>query len=277
MNTIIKKVYRAGFNALVRQPEKSKSLLVVDEPLWRDISSHQGVWNAMVSYKNGVQGAYIRAGYGLAPDTKFAVNYHMAELAYLYRTSYWAVYPNQDMITQLELWYKAHPVLDRIPRVMDVEVQGGKSASYIGAFVEEFAEAIYTRDLVWPIIYSRANLINSWLANWTTANLNRFYYILAQYLYSGAEHPGPVTLPNRVASNRVILHQTSDHKPDFEGEADSLSIDWNRGVNLWKTHSGMREFIDYQWPATETGLTLEQRVEALEYQVKELRAYHENE
>ena len=55
------------------------------------------------------------------------------------------------------------------------------------------------------------------------------YWWLAQYSWFGfREHAGPPTLPKRLRRDRVVLHQTSDHKLAPPGEVQSRSVDWDR-------------------------------------------------
>jgi len=216
---LIKPLYRLYFN-IVDQPNRiaSNGLLIADKPLWRDVSSHQGEWDADVSAQNGVQGVFIRASYGLIKDTRFPINYAKASNTSMFRSSYHALYPNLSQ----------HPTIEGVPRVLDVEIQGGVSNEKIGWDCWDLSRVILSRDGIRPIFYSRTNLINLWFALWDTNDLDNHFWWLAQYLSSGAEHPGPYNLPNRVSSDRVLIIQTSSHKPDFPGEAESLSIDWNR-------------------------------------------------
>jgi hypothetical protein len=113
-------------------------------------------------------------------------------------------------------------------------------------------EYVYDYDGVYPIIYTNAWRVNSYLANWTTADLLDHLYWLAQYRgfpFQNVEHAGPPTLPTRVPGERVILHQTCDKKPGFPGEVQSLSVCWDRwclGI----------EAQMWSWMAQEWGLDL---------------------
>lgn len=242
----LKPLYRLYFKVLPQPKIVSlRGLVVTQKPLWRDISSWQKNWNAIVSRANGVCGVFIRASAGLSADTYFSVNYALACISGMFRTSYHAIYPNLDLTKQLDLWYKLHPEIEGIPRMLDVEVQNGVEPLRIGQIVFDACEKIYSRDGVRPILYSRANLIDLWFQSWSTEDLNIYYYNLAQYQKTGAEHPGPVTLPKRVNRNQILWHQTSDHKIDFPGEVDSMSVDWDR----WELgdHTQMYLWIKQNW------------------------------
>lgn len=249
---LIKPIYR-GYFKLVDRPSRRafNGLLINEKPLFRDISSHQKRWNAMVSKANGVWGALIRSSWGLVKDEYYSINESLAISAGLFHSSYHALYPNLSWMDQLDIWYQQHPTppVNHLPRVLDVEVLGGMSYAAIGDICLAVSDEILSRDGLRPIIYSRAGLINAWFSNWSIAELDSHYYWLAQYLTSGAEHPGPVTLPNRVNRRRVLWHQTSSHKVDFPGEVDSLSVDWSR----WElgTITQMLTWIKEVWNVTQ--------------------------
>lgn len=251
-------------NALRRAYHQALAAVAAVEtrPLWRDVSAYQGAWNAGVAAANRVYGVIVRAGYGLVLDARFSANYAAAGAAGLLRSSYWALYPDVSWMAQLDLWYRTHPERDVVPRAIDLELARGVSAARIAQITLQMAEEIQRRDGVYPILYSRASLVNSWLSSWSDGELNRFYWWLAQYLLSGAEHPGPPTPPARVRPERIILHQTSDHKPGFVGEAESRSVDWDR----WQCGglAGMFDVIREWGGAARPALTLDERVARLE-------------
>lgn len=229
-------------------------------PLWRDTSIYQGKWNADIAYFNGVVGHIGRAGHGLVADPTFLTNYTNSGNVGMYHSSYYAIDPQYPPTTQLDIWYRQHPKLDIIPRVIDMEISGGLSANRIGEIIWNVVEIIKWRDGVYPILYSRKNLIDPWLAAWTAEQLNTLYYWLARYMSTGAEDPGPPPQPNRLRIERVIMHQTSDHKVDFPGEAASLSIDWDR----WMIGdlAQMRNWIHNTWGGGEPQPTWEQAIDA---------------
>ena len=69
-----------------------------DRPLWFDVSSHQGTirFSKLAETPQPVLGMYIRAGVGLAKDVQFERNYEKCGELGLYRTSYWAIYPEYE-------------------------------------------------------------------------------------------------------------------------------------------------------------------------------------
>lgn len=202
----------------------------IDRPRWVDWSKHQGIVNPDVSKANGVLGTAIRAAISYAyTDPFFHTNYQGAGDVEIYRTSYHVLYPDQSVIKQADNWYRVHPEIDIIPRVIDLELDRGQPWSRIAVVAGQMSEVVLTRDGVRPIIYSRYRLVNEWLQSWTEDMLNDHYWWLAQYSWFGfREHAGPPTLPKRLRRDRVILHQTSDHKLAPPGEVQSKSVDWDR-------------------------------------------------
>ena len=102
-------------------------------------------------------------------------------------------------------------------------------------------------------------LVNAWLQSWSNVMLNSHYWWLAQYLWSGKEHPGPPTLPYRVEKGRVLLHQTSDKKKPFRGEVESKSVDWDR----WLIPDMHQWIVDKWGTGDPPGPTMEEKVDKL--------------
>lgn len=221
-------------------------------PLIRDYSKHQGQVNFDVAEVNGVLLMAARAAISWGyEDPKFQENWANAE-GKMYRTSYHVIYPGEDITRQADNWYKAHPELDVIPRVIDMELEHGVPHERIAEAVAQMSEIVLSRDGHRPIIYSRYLLINDWLASWDNDFddfKNAHYWWLAQYLTSGEEHPGPPTLPAGVNRERVLIHQTSDVLPGFPGEVQSASVDYNR----WQLgdEAQMKTFISETWGGQE--------------------------
>ena len=215
----------------------------LDRPLWRDYSRYQGVVNFDVAKLNGVLGMAARAGicYGYT-DPFFQLNWDEAGRVGMYRTSYLVPYPDQPVVKQVDNWYRIHPLIDIIPRVVDLELKREQPWSKIADVSWEISELVFSRDGIRPIFYSRYGLINTWLSSWTEEMLNDHFWWLAQYRWvRSLEHAGPPTLPNGVRRDRVLLHQTADKKPGFTDEVDSKSVDWDR----WEigNEAEMHQFI----------------------------------
>lgn len=200
-------------------------------PMFRDLSKYQGLYNFPIAVTCGAKLFYIRSGVSWGyPDPEFPVLYAGAGSVGRPRTSYHVIYPDQPVIKQAdEVWYKQHPEIENVPRVIDLEVDRGVSHQQVADRTWQMSELVLSRDGIRPLIYSRYLLINAWLQSWTTAMLNAHKFILAQYLFDRTqEHPGPPKLPNRVLVQNVIGHQTADKKPGCTGEAASSAVDYNR-------------------------------------------------
>ena len=201
-------------------------------PVWYDLSS----WNGEIKFAKIFEGQviphgiYSRAGVGINKDVQFLRNYEKTGEYDLYRTSYWAIWPELDCNLQLARWYEQHPVLDGIPRIIDLEHQGGMDVIRIADIVSDWADEIYKRDGVLPWIYTRASIVDEWLANWHTEEVNEFYYILAEYNNFRNKEEDGIKLPNRVDASRVLFKQTADQiPPDPLGLApESAYLDRNR-------------------------------------------------
>jgi len=203
----------------------------LDRPLWRDWSKHNGYVDHAVSAANGALGMAARAGISWGyQDPLFDHNWVGARVNGLHRTSYHVIYAGQPVIEQADNWYRMHPEIDRIPRIIDLEVDTGVAAAQFAETTWEMSELVLARDGVRPWLYSRYRLINLWLSPyWTQEMLDSHFYILAQYLWDRTrEHPGPPTLPKNVQQKNVILHQCADKKAGFPGECQSAAADYDR-------------------------------------------------
>jgi len=216
-------------------------------PLWRDYARYQYPISPAQAVINGVCGAAFRAGisYGYT-DPFFATYWAQWEGYDMYRTSYHVLYPQSDVIRQADNWYRIHPELDLIPRVIDLELSGGMSWGHIGEQTWRMSEKVLERDGVRPIIYTRYLLVRDWLYKWTPEMINAHYWWLAQYGLNGyIEHPGPPTRDPRMKESQVILHQTSDRKRSHSGEVGSGAVDWDR----WEigNEAQMHDWIANTW------------------------------
>lgn len=147
---------------------------------------------------------------------------------------YHVPYPNQSAIRQMDHAFRTVPNPGGWGRrVLDIELAGdgrGAPPAPRGKWADlawKCSEICLERDGKRPIIYSRKNLIDAWLAPyWTADQLNEHYYWLAAYLSNAAvvwrlarglsvEHPGPILLPKKVWPDRLLIHQTGDKTPAF--------------------------------------------------------------
>lgn len=242
----------------------------LDRPRWKDSSRYQGQQDFLLQAANGVWGNVFRQGISWGyQDPTFAQNWGESDGVLRYRSSYHVIYPDQQVKPQFENWVKYHPQIGFIPRVIDLELQRETAPAVIANQVWEMSERVADHDGVRPLIYSRYTLINTWLSPyWSPVMLNEHYYILAQYLWDRTrEHPGPPTLPNGVARDRVVMQQTADKKAAPGGESESYTNDWDR----WELGNAeqMQQWIANTWGGAPLPppLTLEERVERLEEEV----------
>lgn len=202
----------------------------LDRPRWGDYSYWQRVVDAVISKRNGVKGGIFRATRGqYYKDPYFKVNYDAFKQVDLYAGGYHVIYPHHPVVAQIDNFYSVYPETDTVPKVLDLEVSGNQSKAKISDVTRKCVELLRSRDGRDPMIYTRYALADSWLADWSDDELNSLWWWLAQYLFAGyLEHPGPPTLPNKVLRDKVVLHQTSDHKLAPPGEVASRAVDWDR-------------------------------------------------
>lgn len=234
--------------SLIDWISKFENPVGLDRPMWFDVSYWQGPVDVNAMLAAGCNGCAVRVGVGkLYSDPYFLENYgRMAGL--MYRTSYGVYVPGQDVIGQVDAWYRLHPVLDVIPRVIDLEIKDDSgAANRIAKDIWVMVDVVQKRDGVKPIIYSRKNLVDAWLVPFLGEGwLNDIWWWLAQYTWDRVrEHPGEPDLPKGVKRERVILHQTADKKPTPPGVARSKSMDWDRW-EIGNTQE-MRLFIEQVW------------------------------
>jgi len=229
-NDLLNAIRNTGWNAISRLPLAFEDLKGLERPEWWDVSRFQGAVDYAVAKAFGVQGVYIRStvswGY---QDAWFPGNWAGAGDHGLYRSSYHVLYPSESAVRQADNWFRVHPVLETIPRVIDAELQHDSSNEQVADRLWELSEVVLSRDGFRPIIYGRAGQLDPWLYYWSDEMKNDHFYFLAQYLYDRVrEHPGPVLRPKGVREDRVLLHQTGDRKPSPPGATESPTVDRNR-------------------------------------------------
>ena len=222
-----------------------EKLVGIKRPLWRDYSRWQEMVNFNKAKEINVQGMAARAGISWGyQDAWFPRNWEESKRIDIYRTSYHILYPEEDVIRQADNWYRVHPRIDIIPRIIDLEVSHNQPYKKIADTAWRMSEVVKSRDGVRPWIYSRYMLVNLWLASWTAEMLNEHKWWLAQYLNDRSiEHPGPPTVPSRIKPENIILHQTADKKLSY-GETLG-TVDYNRWCigNIINMH----DYIDKEY------------------------------
>lgn len=223
------------------------------QPLWIDISHHQGLFDFSAAAEktgdNKVWGCFSRTGwgeYGGRIDQQFERNWPGSRV-FDYRSSYWAYWPYYPHQHQLDLWFTNCPEIDVIPRMIDMEV-GNAPDPFIADCMWDMSEQILARDGYRPIIYSRTALIEKWLATWTSEQLNAHYYLLAQYDLNDKDDPSTwgeyngIVIPDRINADRVLWKQTTSLLPLHQG---SGNVDRDRWI--WTDAETMHEQIEQMW------------------------------
>jgi hypothetical protein len=251
----------------------------LDRPLWKDYSIYDGLVDFGVAKLSGVLGFANRCTMGWSGvDERFPINYQKGGDQGLYRTSYSILYPSLNVERQMDHWFKHHPNIDRIPRVLDAELQDGQTDARVGETIWEAAEIIKDYDGVYPWIYSRYRLLNKWLKYWTQDMVESLFYWGARYLWDRTrEHPGPpyyepamtnVTIPE----TNWILHQTADKKPTPETSRGYVG-DWDR----WElgNEAQMHQWIADHYDVPTSGSTAdhEARIYNLELEMDEIQKW----
>ena len=208
-----------------------------------DVSRYQGDINWDTVKSRGVEYAGIRVSISWAyVDNMAQANIEQAIARGIPVLPYWVLYPNEDAQKQVEHYYntlrKFGLDIAKANAVIDVELHAGAHACTAAKYQAALSNAlVYSKTLTGkaPIIYSRASFIDSYVtgraSSWTAKApswYNNYYWWLAQYLSSGAEHPGPVKLPAGVDRSRCIIHQTTDKGNGAFYGVQSASIDLNR-------------------------------------------------
>lgn len=211
-----------------------------------DVSRWQGKINWDTFASAGYKGkyflaAFIRAGVSWGyTDAWFARNWAEVLRIGTPRSAYHVVYPLENAIKQMDFLFSVlGSDLGELPITLDCELDHGGGYKQIAATVAKCVEIIKDRTGQTPILYSRANWINSYIvgaengiANPAPAWLKKLPLFLAQYLISGEEHPGPVSIPWGCSRDKAILHQTTAKADGIALGYESKEADISRVLNL---------------------------------------------
>jgi hypothetical protein len=255
----------------------------LSRPLWRDYSKYDLEVDFLVARLMGVDGFANRSTIGWSGvDPSFPINYQKGGDQGLYRTSYHVLHPDLSITRQMDHWFKHHPTIDCIPRVLDAELQNGLNDAQVGEAIWRSCEIVKDHDGVYPWLYGRYLQFNKWLKYWTQDMVESIFYWGARYLWDRTrEHPGPpyyapsmtnVTIPE----SHWILHQTADKKPAFSNETErEYVVDWDR----WEIGNvpQMHEWITAMYGGTTSGSSadLDVRVTQLEDEMYEVQNWIE--
>jgi GH25 family lysozyme M1 (1,4-beta-N-acetylmuramidase) len=177
-----------------------------------------------IAARAGVSWGYV--------DPLFA--YYWSEMARIQvgRMAYFVVYFGESALSQMDALFKtlegkADWAHDRI--ALDAEVAGINTRARITATTQKCLDICKARTGRYPLIYSRASWIDSYLSvdalpalDWWLATYKR----PAPAPFFTAEHPGPPLLPRGVRS--WLIHQTGDRCRPIGAASATMDYDrWN--------------------------------------------------
>ena len=207
---------------------------ITDAPLIYDISFYQEEFKfgKLPLGKQQPVGFYLNAGIGLVKDVQFARNWQKCKDLGYFRQSYWAYHPDYSHLTQIDKWYEQNPLIDYLPRIMDLERVKGVEPHIIAACVMDMSDIILSRDGHRPWIYSRNTFLEPYiLPYWPEEFIDEHYLILAEYNnYRDKEEEG-IDIPELVEPEMVLMKQTADQmEPDPLGLCPGF-LDRNRWLH----------------------------------------------
>jgi GH25 family lysozyme M1 (1,4-beta-N-acetylmuramidase) len=154
--------------------------------------------------------------------------------------------------------------------VLDCEVAGSNSKAQCTQTTNAMLEICKRRTGMYPIIYSRANWVNSYLS---VGDMPKLDWWLAQYRYAlpyplyTPEKDQPPTLPNGVTD--WLIHQTAERYNGSSVGVVSHYVDSNR----WNGDMlAVLKYLGYDETEPEVPLTLEQQVADHEIRLRALEA-----
>lgn len=205
----------------------------IDISKWQASSDGKKLMNFEAVRNHSEKVAFIASRAGVSwgyKDPQF--NYHWAQSGQLKvgRIAYHVIYFGESAVAQMDSLFKmlenrSNFKHDRI--ALDLEVAGINTKSRITSTTRNCLEICKTRTGRYPMVYSRASWVNTYLA---VSDLPRLDWWLATYrkaapspLYT-KEHAGPPYLPKGV--NTWLIHQTGDRNKSIG--AQSHYMDYNR-------------------------------------------------
>ena len=225
------------------------------QPLWIDISKHQGPISfdkiAAQKDENFVHGIWSRAGWGEDGgyiDQTFERNWSETKRIERMRSSYWAYWDWYPLRHQLDLWFKANPKIDIIPRMWDLEVEMAH-AQFLSEQTWLASEEVFRRDGKRFIIYSSEAILERTLCKyWTAEQLNKHKFLLAQYDLNNPKDPSTwgeylgIRVPELVRPENILWKQTTSQLEIYPG---SGKVDRDRWI--WTDDETMLDDLDEFW------------------------------
>jgi len=215
-------------------------------PLFVDISRHQGRidFAKLRSYLDpAVQAIAIRAGIGM--------DYIDSNLLYNYESAARLEWPVQIY----HVWHPAYGVSDHLfhlarlyklirpikepegPPIADVELKGNVTKQKYSSRIDSYRKGAVDVCGRQATIYSRVK----WLLDnlQTQPWMATAQWILAQYTWTGREHPGPYLMHPMIPRFQIVAMQTSQRGDGRLMGTESRAIDfdrWMQGGTAWGTY-----------------------------------------
>ena len=213
-------------------------LLVRTEPFGIDLSSHNDRIdeNKIKAYSPKISFAWVRSGESWGyEDPKFSTFRAQLTNVVEWIGAYHVLYPGENAKNQAQ---KMISIAGKSMRgyAVDVELIHSQSPSTIREACRVFVSEILNAGLdAW--LYTSPKWFTSYVIPFPQSVPDWFKSVkwwLAQYLTSGVEHPGPVSLPRGVTKDLVYIHQTtSSLSGALIGQpVTSPKLDGNRAIQM---------------------------------------------
>ena len=188
--------------------------LMIDRPLWMDVSSYQSFldMDKAKAAGNDVLGVIIRAGVGLNKDVDFQAFWTYYQDKVAWQSSYWANHPQYLPGQQSEKWFEQNPELIlNISRMVDAERHNNMPPHEVASHIVSMSNDALVRDGQRPMMYGAYYFLMEYLIPFVSEEwLNEHWFILAQYNDGDAiEDETSLMLPDKIHIDRVVFQQTT--------------------------------------------------------------------
>ena len=202
-------------------------------PFGIDVSSYQKNMDWSKAMATGARFAFVKATEGNRVDPYFSLNWRELHKLKLPCGAYHFFRPRENLI-------QIHNFVQEVINqgdgqlVLDLEDTGGLNRNAMTDLVNEALELIWLAVDHYPIIYSRASWLNSYI---NVGELPKLDYWLAQYKFA---NPFPfftdmyptdkLTAPRGIERQQIKFHQGSEKGNGSKYGAQSYYIDTNRFI-----------------------------------------------
>lgn len=186
-------------------------------------------------------------------DPQFNYHWEQSGLLGVGRIAYHVIYFGESAVAQMDSLFKmlerrSNFKHDRI--ALDLEVAGINTKSRITSTTLNCLEICKARTGRYPMVYSRANWVNTYLS---IKDLPKLDWWLATYRKTApapfytSEHPGPPFLPKGV--DNYLIHQTGDKCKSIGAQSHFMDYNrWNGDVNSVLTYFSNPSAMPYVPP-----------------------------